>query len=174
MTTNAVLPEDRNPRSSYMCDNQPRCQAIRPHSSLHACGGCQSVFYCNATCQKKDWVTRHRHTCQAMAAQRKRRLEKKARKAKKLAKAKREAELNHQSFNASLSAILMSDSDDSDDDGDLLASSRTSLSENEALHMSGGSLTSAEKKNNGSVYLNGSLSLLSVSPKQISKKRDNV
>jgi hypothetical protein len=31
------------------------CEFCQPLFKFTACAGCQSVFYCNATCQRKDW-----------------------------------------------------------------------------------------------------------------------
>lgn len=37
-------------------------------SQLKACGACHSVFYCSPSCQKKDWIERHKPLCKKYMA----------------------------------------------------------------------------------------------------------
>ena len=106
-TVLSLTPKPEKKHRMAMCDNQPRCKAIRPLGSLLRCGGCNSVFYCDAKCQKQAWKTGgHSTKCEAMAAKYRRKLEKKKKQVKKLRQAKKEAEASNQSFNASLSIMF--------------------------------------------------------------------
>jgi len=51
--------------STYIeCDNQ-RCKAL---CAGLRCGGCKCMYYCSATCQKKDWKG-HKEVCKAVKQQ---------------------------------------------------------------------------------------------------------
>ena len=135
-----LSPRSPSKNRMAMCDNhrgEKGCQAIRAKSALHACGGCQSKFYCNAKCQRQDWTNGHSKECSTLAAKRQKELEKEKRREKKLLKAKKEAEQNHASFNASMTIMLM-DSSSSESDGELYAS-RISLNASKASLASKGS-----------------------------------
>ncbi|KAF8314005.1 hypothetical protein DL93DRAFT_2167491 [Clavulina sp. PMI_390] len=47
--------------------HDPSCKKPDP---TQRCSGCKTVFYCDATCQKKGWKppAAHKHTCATMAA----------------------------------------------------------------------------------------------------------
>ncbi|ROW00327.1 hypothetical protein VMCG_07239 [Cytospora schulzeri] len=44
--------------------------AMLTRQKLKTCGGCRSVFYCSAACQKKDWTSRHKPLCKKYTASR--------------------------------------------------------------------------------------------------------
>lgn len=45
-----------------------RAGAMRSAKDLQKCSACKAVFYCGATCQRKDWRARHKPLCQAFTA----------------------------------------------------------------------------------------------------------
>lgn len=66
-------PEEKKSKKVHMESSKNRmtkcsardCGIYRPLFNFTACGGCQSAFYCNATCQRKDWKY-HSSECAAM------------------------------------------------------------------------------------------------------------
>ncbi|KAK7013041.1 hypothetical protein R3P38DRAFT_2639866 [Favolaschia claudopus] len=47
--------------SMKACSN---CNKMRERKDFRKCSRCQTVFYCSLECQKADWNTGHRETCQ--------------------------------------------------------------------------------------------------------------
>ncbi len=41
-----------------------KCRTVSPGSTMHLCGACKKVRYCNSTCQKADWK-KHKKICKA-------------------------------------------------------------------------------------------------------------
>lgn len=41
------------------------CGSCEKPKASKLCGRCKKVYYCDATCQKTDWVARHKKSCQA-------------------------------------------------------------------------------------------------------------
>lgn len=162
---NLCVPVEPNKKNKMaICDNQPRCKAIRPLGSLLVCGGCRSEYYCNAKCQRQAWTKgKHSEKCEAKAAKYRRKLEKKKKQYEKLRKAKKQAEASNSSFNASMTLMFMDSDSEDDDDGnesssyttDHLGSSRLSFSEKET----GGGGTRGSKSNLDSSFNIAGLSL---------------
>ena len=48
-----------------------RCAVCRSRGDLHRCSGCKAVWYCSSECQRKDWKTGHKKTCQSTAGAKK-------------------------------------------------------------------------------------------------------
>ncbi|VDC01075.1 unnamed protein product [Peniophora sp. CBMAI 1063] len=46
-----------------------RYHDVAPPHALSKCSGCASVFYCNGTCQMKDWKAGHKGVCKQLKAQ---------------------------------------------------------------------------------------------------------
>ncbi len=59
--------------SSYIGNNElaqrmdASCATCNKQGHLHKCSGCQDVYYCDASCQKKDWPN-HKEICKAPKA----------------------------------------------------------------------------------------------------------
>ena len=48
-----------------------QCDACGKESvtKLQCCGGCKSVYYCDAKCQQQHWNAGHKNECKAMKVQ---------------------------------------------------------------------------------------------------------
>ena len=48
-----------------------QCDACGKESvtKLQCCGGCKSVYYCDAKCQQQHWNAGHKNECKVMKAQ---------------------------------------------------------------------------------------------------------
>ncbi|KAJ7623879.1 hypothetical protein DFH06DRAFT_1305292 [Mycena polygramma] len=56
--------EDYHP-SRKACDNM-ECGLIREKTEFKQCSHCHGVYYCSTDCQKRDWRSGHRDTCNSL------------------------------------------------------------------------------------------------------------
>ena len=55
---------DLNVENDGFCWN---CFKIKAARYFNQCTGCKTAKYCDATCQKNDWITYHKHECKLIA-----------------------------------------------------------------------------------------------------------